>query len=183
MRSPFLGTFPSRYHYPVAGRYAHPVGKKVRRGLLAAGAVGLGWALIRRSGAFRVEVAGDSMRPTLEPGQFLVASRPGRLHRGDVVVIRRPERPIEVVKRLVGVPGDRVEAEGGRISVNGAEVWEPYASGVGPSGSWDLGPDQYVVLGDNRDRSSDSRAFGPVDRASIVGVVRFRYWPRAGRVR
>jgi signal peptidase I len=159
------------------------VGRKVRQGLLAAGAVGVGWALIRRSGAFRVEVAGDSMRPTLEPGQFMVATRPGRLHRGDVVVVRRPERPIEVVKRLVGLPGDRLEVEGGRVRVNGAEVWEPYASGVGPSGTWELGPGQHVVLGDNRDRSSDSRAFGPVEREAIVGVVRFRYWPRAGRIR
>jgi signal peptidase I len=159
------------------------VKKKLRRGLLAAGAVGAAWSLVRRSGAFRVEVAGDSMTPTLEPGQYLIATRPQRLHRGDVVVVRRPERPIDVVKRLVGLPGEHVELRDGQVFVNGRELWEPYIRGTGPSGEWTLEEDGYLVLGDNRDRSSDGRAFGPVPREAIVGVIRFRYWPGAGRVR
>ena len=155
----------------------------LRRGLAAAGAVGAAWAMVRRTGAFRVEVTGDSMIPTLEPGQYLIASRPHRLHRGDVVVLRRPERPIEVVKRLIGLPGEHVELRAGQTFVNGHELREPYVRGSGPSGEWTLDEDEYLVLGDNRDRSSDGRAFGPVPRRAVVGVVRFRYWPRAGRVR
>ena len=156
---------------------------KLRSGIIAAGAVGLGWAAIRRMGAFRVRVAGDSMWPTLEADQFLIATTPaGRLRRGDVVVVRRPERPLEVVKRIVGVPGERVVVQDGRVEVEGRRLVEPYARGTGPSGSWRLAADEYLVLGDNRDRSSDSRAFGPVPAGAIVGIVRFRYRPGAGRV-
>ena len=141
------------------------------------------WAAARRAGAFRIAVAGDSMVPALEPGQFVMATRPQRLHRGDVVVVRRPERPVDIVKRLIGLPGDRLEVRDGVVEVNGQLVVEPYARGTGPPGSWELGDDEFLVLGDKRDRSSDGRAFGPVPRSAIVGVVRFRYWPRAGRVR
>lgn len=155
--------------------------RRMRRGLVAAGLLGAGWATIRRLGAFRVEVAGDSMSPTLEAGQYLVATRPpARLGRGDVVVVRRPERPIDVVKRVVGLPGEEVVVEDGVVTVGGRRLDEPYARGTGPGGRWHLGPDEFVVLGDNRDRSSDSRAFGAIPRGAVVGVVRLRYWPRAG---
>lgn len=106
---------------------------------------------------FRVEVAGRSMRPALRPGDWLVATRRGAIRRGAVVVVRHPERSLDLVKRVAAVPGDEVE---GRV----------------------LGPHEYVVLGDDPG-SNDSRAFGPVPRSAIEGVVRFRYWPRPGLVR
>ena len=98
------------------------------------------------------------MSPTLEAGDYLVATRPGRIRRGDIVVLVHPRRPFEVVKRVSALPG---EAAGGRT----------------------LGPDEYLVVGDNPDRSTDGRAFGPIPGASIRGVVRWRYWPRPGRLR
>lgn len=126
----------------------------MRRWLWIAGAGAAIWAGLR---VFRVEVAGPSMAPELFPGDWLLATRVGRLRRGDVVVLRHPHRTLDLVKRVVAMPGDRV--------VEGL-----------------LGPDQYVVAGDNRSASTDSRAFGPVSRDSIEGVVRFRYWPRPGPV-
>jgi nickel-type superoxide dismutase maturation protease len=104
-------------------------------------------------------VAGESMSPTLEPGDWLLAvsPRPRRLRRGAVVVVEHPERPgFDVVKRLTGLPGDRM-------------------------GALTLGPGQFWVRGDRAEGSSDSRWFGPVMASGIRGVVAFRYWP-PGRV-
>ena len=106
-------------------------------------------AVLLASRAFTVEVSGRSMIPTLEPGDWLLAVRAGRIERGDLVVVRHPDRDLELVKRVTGLPG-----EGG------------------------LGPDLYLVVGDNPEESTDGRAFGPVKRSSIGGVVVARYRPR-----
>lgn len=121
----------------------------------AAGAAGAGLAVAR---PFRVEVSGSSMTPTLRPGDWLVATRGGEIHRGDIVVLRHPHRGLDLVKRITAVPGDRV-------------------------GDLVLGPSEYRVEGDNPGASTDGREFGPVRREAIEGVVRFRYWPRPGPVR
>jgi len=102
---------------------------------------------------FRVAVEGGSMEPTLLPGEFLVAVRGGGIGRGALVVLEHPARPgFEMVKRVETLPGERV-------------------------GDSILGPDEYWVIGEALDASTDSRAFGPVSRSAILGVVRFRYWP------
>lgn len=98
------------------------------------------------------------MIPTLDPGDYLVVTRGGRIRRGDVVVVTHPTHGLEVVKRVAGLPGDTVD-------------------GV------PLPPGRYLVVGDNRAGSTDGRTFGPVSREAILGVVRFRYWPRPGAVR
>ncbi|HEX5949293.1 MAG TPA: S26 family signal peptidase [Actinomycetota bacterium] len=107
---------------------------------------------------FRVEVAGESMMPTLRPGDWLLATRGGRIGPGSVVVLRHPGRALDLVKRVRAVPGDEVE---GRI----------------------LGADEYLVVGDNESASTDGRRFGPIPREAIEGVVRFRYRPDPGPVR
>jgi signal peptidase I len=117
--------------------------------ILALGLAAVAW----RARPFRVAVEGWSMAPTFQPGDFLVAVRPGAVRRGDVVVVGHPQRDLEVLKRVVGVPGD-------------------VAEGVL------LGPGEYFVGGDNRAASTDGRAFGPIPRSAIRGVIRFRYWPR-----
>jgi nickel-type superoxide dismutase maturation protease len=102
---------------------------------------------------FRVGVEGDSMMPTLSRGDYLVAVRSRTVRRGSLVVVEHPERPgYEMVKRVVALPGERVED---RI----------------------LEPDEYWVIGDNPDGSTDSRTFGPVPAAAIRGRVVLRYWP------
>lgn len=116
--------------------------------LLLGAASGLGAVLVAVR-AFAVEVAGRSMEPTLQPGDWLVAVRAGTIERGDLVVVRHPTRDLELVKRVAGLPGEG-----------------------------DLGPDRYLVVGDNPEESTDGRAFGPVERSAIAGVVVARYRPR-----
>jgi signal peptidase I len=155
-----------------------------RRGAAVAVAAALaGWAVSRWRGAFRTTVRGRSMVPALLPGQFLIAARPRRIRRGDVVVVRFSEAGIEAVKRVVGLPGERVRVIAGRVEVNGRPLAEPHAHGAGASGEWSLGEREYLVLGDNREGSTDGRTYGPTPLEAIVGVVRFRYWPKAGRIR
>lgn len=144
--------------------------------------------------SMRVVVDGDSMAPALEAGQYVLASRLAcRLAapaRGDIVVAREPVRPdVLCVKRIVGVPGDEVRQERGRLWLNGQLADDTGTGGLPESASasfeWRLGDDEYMVLGDNRRDSRDSRAFGPVKRGHILSRVWFRYWPRErwGRVR
>jgi type IV secretory pathway protease TraF len=130
----------------------------MRRAWWTGGLAVAAWAAARAAGAFRVEVAGPSMVPALRSGDWLVATRAGRVRRGSVVVLGHPGRPLDLVKRVTAVPGDRV---GGRV----------------------LGPDEYLVVGDHPEASTDGRRFGPVPRAAIEGLVRIRYWPRPGLVR
>ena len=115
---------------------------------LGGAATGAGVVLVA-SRAFTVEVAGRSMLPTLEPGDWLLAVRAGTIERGDLVVVRHPSRGLELVKRVAAVPGER-----------------------------GLGPDRYLVVGDNPEESTDARTFGPVERSAIAGVVVARYHPR-----
>jgi signal peptidase I len=125
---------------------------------MTAAAVAGAWLAARAAGAFRVEVAGTSMAPALQPGDWLVATRGGRIRLRQVVVLAHPAGGMDLVKRVAGLPGDVVK--GNR-----------------------LGPGEFLVVGDNRARSTDGRAFGPVRREAIEGVARFRYWPRPGLVR
>lgn len=106
----------------------------------------------------RVVVNGDSMSPALEQGDWALAVAPGRIRRGDVVVLEHPGRPgFEMVKRITGMPDDL--APDGRI----------------------LEADEYWAEGDNPVRSTDSRHFGPVHRDLVRGRVMLVYWPRARR--
>ena len=109
--------------------------------------------------------------------------------RGDVIVFDSPTQPErDFVKRVVGLPGERVEVRAGNVYINGIPLDEPYLSESNLSGSMDCIPklehlsctlqkDQYFVLGDNRDSSNDSRDWGPVSLDGIVGNVWFVYWP------
>jgi signal peptidase I len=144
---------------------------------IAIAAVAAAWALLRWR-PFRVEVQGPSMAPTLQAGDFVVAVRPRRLHRGDLAVLRHPTHGFEMVKRIVGLPGERIRTDGRTVWVNGHPLAEPHARGWGPPGEWALGPGEYLVLGDDRRLSTDGRSFGAVDRGALVGRAVLRYWPR-----
>lgn len=133
----------------------------MRRGATLAVAVG-GAAAVAALRPFRVLVAGDSMTPTLHPGDQLLCVRAMRIRAGDVVVLRPRSYGIEMVKRVAGVPGQVV-------AVSGRE--RRLASG------------EYLVRGDNAMRSTDGRSFGPVERDRLVGKVVARYWPRPRLVR
>jgi signal peptidase I len=148
---------------------------------LGAGALALGMLGLaaRRARLEPMLVKGGSMRPTLGPGQRIAVApllRPPS--RGDLVVVRRPGG-MEVVKRVVGLPGEQVRLRAGRLEVDGRPVPEPYLPGGSGAGELDLrlGPAQYLVLGDHRAASTDGRDFGPVGADAVVGRVRFAYWP------
>jgi signal peptidase I len=153
-------------------------------GALVLGALVAAGLAVRRARLEPVLVRGGSMRPTLEPGQRLAVAplvRPPA--RGDLVVVR--SRSQEVVKRLVGLPGERVRLRGGRLEVDGEVVPEPYLAGGSGAGELDLrlGPAEYLVLGDHRAASTDGRDFGPIGADALVARVAFAYWPprRLGR--
>jgi signal peptidase I len=156
-----------------------------RRTALGAGALVLA-ALVaaglaaRRARLEPMLVKGGSMRPTLVPGQRIAVAplvRPPR--RGDLMVLSR-EHGLEVVKRVVGLPGERVRLHAGGLEVDGRVVPEPYLKGRSPGAGeleLELGPGQYLVLGDHRAASTDGRDFGPVGADALLGLVRFAYWP------
>jgi len=131
----------------------------------------------------RFQVRGSSMEPSLHDGQYLIVSRLsywlGEPQRGDIVVFEPPNGASEdYIKRIVGLPGEQIEVRDGAVWVNGLRLDEPFVtSRVSYSGSWQLGPDEYFVLGDNRANSSDSHSWGPLPRENIVGKAWLCYWP------
>ena len=121
------------------------------------------------------------MTPNLQPGDYVVVDRSYRpAYRGDIAVFEHPDRPaFFLVKRVVGLPGENLTIESGRVLIDGTPLSEPWASDdTGPDGSWVLGPDQAFVLGDARRLSSgDSRELGPLPVEHLHLKIVFRYWP------
>ncbi len=133
------------------------------------------------TGRFRVE--GPSMQPNLYTGQYVLADklayRLGNPQRGDVVTVL-PNLPTqqEYIKRLMGLPGDTLAVKNGALWINGGKVTEPYiAEPPKYVGAWKLGPDEYFVMGDNRNDSDDSHIWGAVHRRALTGKVVLVYWP------
>lgn len=121
-------------------------------------------SIVRRRLWFVVEVESDSMASSLAPGQRLLVRRshPTRPPaRGDIVVVHSAELGRRVVKRLVGLPGEHVDVSAdGRVRVDGRELAEPYVRYRDwRSGSFDVPAGHVLLLGDNRARSSDARAW------------------------
>jgi len=131
----------------------------------------------------RFVVDGDSMRPSFMTGEFVLVNRIGYLvgepSRGDVIVFSSPESPhADLIKRVIGLPGETVQIENQTVSVDGVPLDEPYIRAEPRySGTWTLGPDEYFVLGDNRNNSRDSHIFGPLKRERIIGQAAVIYWP------
>ncbi len=106
--------------------------------------------------------------------------RLGNPARGEVVILKDPLNPqIYFIKRVIGLPGEKIEIKKGRVYINDQELAETYIEdfGVDTFDSVQLSENQYYVMGDNRTNSFDSRRFGPVDRKSIIGKAWFRGWP------
>ena len=142
-------------------------------------------------------VDGRSMQPTFYDGERLVVSRlhflATRPARGDVIVFNSldpHEVGIMLIKRVIGLPGDKIEFRNQDLYINDVFIDEDYTfEECRPyqcsDKVWELGENEYFVMGDNRNNSRDSRIFGPVPLDHIVGRVVFRYWPfpRLGAVR
>lgn len=137
------------------------------------------------------QVTGNSMLPNFDDGEYILTDKVSyHLHppkRGDVIVFKAPKnQQKDFIKRIIGLPGEKIKLEKGSVFINGEKLQEVYL----PSNTVTLpkslmieGQDvlvplnEYFVLGDNRQHSSDSRDWGTVPRSSIIGKAWLRYWP------
>ena len=135
-----------------------------------------------------VKVEGTSMMPTLDDqerifiNKFVYRFNFESINRGDTVVFWFPGDPTKsYIKRVIGVPGDRLEVKDGTVVVNGQPLVEDYVPAeFRDQNSMPLQtvpPDEYFVLGDHRSSSNDSRSWGMVPRRYIYGKAVFIYWP------
>jgi signal peptidase I len=126
-----------------------------------------------------VRVNGESMSPALRHGKWIwvdrTAYRDASPRRFDIVRIEDSARPGRwAIKRIVGLPGETVMLDRGLLTANGERIEEPHLSRNAASAGyheWRLTDMEYVVLGDNRDASTDSRHYGPVRREAVLGRV------------
>jgi signal peptidase I len=141
-----------------------------------------------------VRVEGTSMLPRLEDRDRLFINKfvyhIEAINRGDVVVFRYPrDEEKSYIKRVIGLPGDRIHIVQGQVYLNGLPISEPYVPEEYRDdrsyAEFTVPPDHYWMMGDHRSISSDSREFGPVARELIYGKAVFVYWPAkdAGVVR
>ncbi|OGY25071.1 MAG: signal peptidase I [Candidatus Woykebacteria bacterium RBG_16_39_9b] len=142
------------------------------------------------------QVKGASMEPNFHDGEYIltdkISYRFGDPKRGDVVIFRAPpNQNLDFIKRIIGLPGEKISIKDGKIIIyndknpKGVVLQEPYET-VGPNDSGNLLKEgqiltlddkSYLVLGDNRTHSSDSREWGGVSKELIVGKAWLRYWP------
>ena len=137
----------------------------------------------------RFYVDGPSMEPAFVSDQRVIVSRVSyflRLpERGEIVVFESPDRPgidPPLIKRVIGLPGETVALRDGQVVIDGRALNESYIVEACNSArcrdrEWTLGADEFFVMGDNRNRSRDSRVFGPIRHENLIGEAIFRYWP------
>ena len=131
----------------------------------------------------RVRVDGFSMNPTLQDGEYVLVSkvtyRLGQPQHGDIIVFKYPgEPPQDLIKRIIGLPGDSVQVNGSNVYVNGQPLAEPYiAAAPMYQGQWQVPEGFLFVLGDNRNDSSDSHSWGLLPRENVIGKALLIYWP------
>ncbi|MEK7277820.1 MAG: signal peptidase I [Chloroflexota bacterium] len=148
----------------------------------------------------RFKIYGGSMDNTFKNGQYIIVNRLAYKfeppQRGDVIVLVPPGLPAgtlaerliglpgetDFIKRIIGMPGNTISIENGALKLNGSPLVEPYIRepmNAYQDQTWALGPDEYFVMGDNRNFSKDSRdaSIGPINFQRIVGKVMVVYWP------
>ena len=185
---------------PVAPKPGRNVAKTVVEWFLLIGGA-LVIALVVKAFLFQAfYIPSDSMVPTLKTNDRVIVNKLSYhlhpVHRGDIVVFRTPKgpdgKPIDptikdLVKRVVGLPGETVSEKDGHIFINGSELKESYLPqgtisncASFPAQCFPTGPipaGRYWVMGDNRPNSRDSRYFGAITKSEIVGRVFVRVWP------
>lgn len=131
-------------------------------------------------------VDGLSMEPNFHSGQVIIANRFqylfGQPQRGEAVVLRFPGDPehTKYIKRIIGLPGEKIEIKGGLTYINGQKLNESYLPAgtlTLPDSVRKLGPEDYFLMGDNRPDSSDSRIWGVCPKRDLIGKAWFIIWP------
>ncbi len=138
-------------------------------------------------------VKGASMEPNFYDHEYLIVDeisyRFNEPERGEIIVFRYPKNPQEYfIKRIIGLPGETIQIKDGGVTIfnnnntSGFKLGESYIESGTKTHSLnkdktELGPNEFFVLGDNRNQSKDSRSFGPVNRSFIIGKVFLRGWP------
>jgi signal peptidase I len=131
----------------------------------------------------RVRVDGFSMVPTLQDGEYVLVSKLsyklGEPQHGDIIVFKYPgEPPQDLIKRIIGLPGDSVQVISSVVYVNGQALSEPYiAAAPVYQGQWQVPEGFLFVLGDNRNDSSDSHSWGLLPKENVIGKSILIYWP------
>ena len=144
--------------------------------------LGLAFYLLINLLTVRTTVWGYSMAPTFQGGEYLLVWKPAYWNRlpkrGDIVVYRAPHVDAEYIKRVIGLPGDEILIQNGRVFVNGEPLDEPYVQERPRyEGYWRVPPGHVFLLGDNRNHSADSHISGPVPIENIIGKAVLVYWP------
>jgi len=138
-------------------------------------------------------VEGESMEPNFHNNEYLVIQKVSgyfnNYKRGDVIVFKYPNNPmISYIKRIIGLPGEKIKFDRGKVSIynsqypNGELLQENYyilslTDDTGQVAEKELGPNEYFVMGDNRNNSSDSREWGVLNKKFIQGKVMIRLYP------
>ena len=160
------------------------------KSLAVAGILAVALVLAARYSLQSFGVSGRSMAPTVGSGQMVLVDKITydffSPQREDIVVFHVPHDPAKLyIKRIIAIPGDRVQIHGGRVWLNGRALSESYIAApsdytmnVIPGTRSDLvPPSEYFVLGDNRPTSNDSHRWGLVPRDDIIGRAIVVYWP------
>lgn len=146
-------------------------------------------ALLLRAFLFQAfYIPSESMEETLRIDDRVLVNklsyRLHEVHRGDVVVFRRPEEDAgqfrDLIKRVIGLSGETIEARDNTIYINGQVLIEPYLTPgevIGDFGPVEIPDGELFVMGDNRDNSGDSRVFGTIETERIIGRAFFLFWP------
>lgn len=137
--------------------------------------------------AFRVQ--GSSMFPNFQDGEMVltdkISYRFTNPKRGDVIIFQSPLGSKDLIKRIIGLPGETISVKDGSVWINGKKLDEKYLVGVTTSGgrflsegiSYTIPDKQFIALGDNRPQSQDSREWGPLEKDKIIGRAWLIYWP------
>jgi len=127
-----------------------------------------------------VRVNGTSMYPTLNGGEIMLLNKLGKIERNKIVVLKLERDKENLIKRVIGLPGETIEIHNNKIFINGEEFPDPYGDGYTFSHNFTeltLGDDEYLVLGDNRENSLDSRVLGAIKKQDIKGTTNFIMYP------
>ena len=125
-------------------------------------------------------VAGASMDPNLAENQWILVNKLDSPERGDIIVFNNPEQnpstPM-LIKRVIGLNSETIKVEDGNVYIDNKLLTETYIDvSTNRNGTWTIIEGYYFVMGDNRQNSKDSRAFGPISQESIIGKAWLRIW-------